>query len=398
MTMASSNMLPYDDLELEMEEVEGLVEVSSVGRGKTASKASKAGSAVVGAVAGVCSSKYRSRWGCCTFVVLIVVILTLWLTNTKDIEAAEGTGGSHVSDVDAKNVTQVEPTPAPTMKEKTPEPTPKATPSPTKAPTAQPTAKATSPPTAQPTAKATSSPTANPTKAEATTDENKLTPTEQEEENTEADKGDTKEVPDDVPDEIPDAKDEQESPKADTAAPLDATDKTSSAEHTAFEYSFPSTPFAVRTENPPTTAVLDDYAKTWGTWQLGDLPEMDRSAFCGDYAHCDVPKDKLPNGAWQADSAYVTKFLEEADKLVDRARNAILAEYGKSANDTEMFDLTYRDDLNRRELGGKGPPDNGGWTTKRSMDGLARRLLHAIMTRDTFTFVMGGHSAAAGHG
>jgi hypothetical protein len=34
-------MLPLDDLELEMEEVEGLVEVSTVGRGKT-SRSSRA--------------------------------------------------------------------------------------------------------------------------------------------------------------------------------------------------------------------------------------------------------------------------------------------------------------------------------------------------------------------
>jgi hypothetical protein len=46
----------------------------------------------------------------------------------------------------------------------------------------------------------------------------------------------------------------------------------------------------------------------------------------------------------------------------------------------------------------KGLRDNGGWTTKRSFDGLVRRLLHAMMTSDTFTVVMGGHSAAAGQG
>lgn len=38
------------------------------------------------------------------------------------------------------------------------------------------------------------------------------------------------------------------------------------------------------------------------------------------------------------------------------------------------------------------------WTTRQSLDGLARRLIHAIMTGDTFNMVMGGHSAAAGHG
>ena len=35
----------------------------------------------------------------------------------------------------------------------------------------------------------------------------------------------------------------------------------------------------------------------------------------------------------------------------------------------------------------KGNRGNGGWTTKRSFDGLVRRLLHAMMTNDTFTVV-----------
>ena len=35
----------------------------------------------------------------------------------------------------------------------------------------------------------------------------------------------------------------------------------------------------------------------------------------------------------------------------------------------------------------RGDRGNGGWTTKRSFDGLVRRLLHAMMTQDTFTVV-----------
>ena len=35
----------------------------------------------------------------------------------------------------------------------------------------------------------------------------------------------------------------------------------------------------------------------------------------------------------------------------------------------------------------RGSRGNGGWTTKRSFDGLVRRLLHAMMTNDTFTVV-----------
>ena len=78
----------------------------------------------------------------------------------------------------------------------------------------------------------------------------------------------------------------------------------------------------------------------------------------------------------------------------------------------------------------RGDRGNGGWTTRRSHDGLVRRILHAIMTQDTFTVVskyahkaerlphlkelysaltlfslflspnrlVGGHSAAAGQG
>ena len=42
--------------------------------------------------------------------------------------------------------------------------------------------------------------------------------------------------------------------------------------------------------------------------------------------------------------------------------------------------------------------DKGGWTTQTSWDGLKRRLLHAIMTEDTFVFAMGGHGAAQGLG
>jgi hypothetical protein len=144
--------------------------------------------------------------------------------------------------------------------------------------------------------------------------------------------------------------------------------------------------------------VLENYKETYGTWQLDDhvSNDFDRESFCGEFEHCDVPQDLFPENSWQKDSDYVKLFLNEAEKLVDRARNAILAEYGKSPEDTEMFDLTYEEEENHRKL--KGPPVNGGWTTKKSMKGLSRRLLHAIMTRDTFTFILGGHSGAAGHG
>jgi hypothetical protein len=45
-----------------------------------------------------------------------------------------------------------------------------------------------------------------------------------------------------------------------------------------------------------------------------------------------------------------------------------------------------------------GEGERGGWSTYKSIEGLKRRLIHAVMTEDTFIFAMGGHSSAAGHG
>ena len=469
----AANILPLDDLELEMEEVEGLIELSTVGGGRRNKSSFQSSNAVIGAVAGGCSSKYRSRWGCCALILLTLVLMAIWMTDTKDLKAAEGEGGSHVSDVEDKNMTHVEttlsPTKAPTANPTTPPPTaapvtpfPTASPktpsataspktpsptaqptvvstpqdkqgakdaegeggshvsdvedknmthvettlSPTKASTAKPVAATSPPPTAAP---VTPSPAASPKPPSPTAPSITLSPTAQPtvvassqekqgaKDNTVSDAATPS--PSSATTQPPVAENATQ-PKAKSPSPTaNESPKPAKVEpatrDTSAGYAFPETPFAVRTENPPSPAVLEKYSKEWGTWTL-DLREMDRDAFCGNYAHCDVPQDKFPEDAWQADADYVSKFLEEADNLVDRAMNAILAEYGKTPTETEMFDLTYRDNLKRREL--KGPPDNGGWTTKRSMQGLSRRLIHAIMTRDTFTFIMGGHSAAAGHG
>jgi hypothetical protein len=39
-----------------------------------------------------------------------------------------------------------------------------------------------------------------------------------------------------------------------------------------------------------------------------------------------------------------------------------------------------------------------GWHDRKGWDNLQRRILHAIMSEDSFSYLMGGHSAAAGHG
>ena len=329
----AANLLPLDDLELETEEVEGLIEVSTVGRGK---KKASISSTAAAEVAGLCNSRYRGRWGCLLLVVSAVVAI-LWFADTSDLQAAVGMRGSHVSDVEGKNVTEPVNESSVANDEG---------------------------------AKEGSVPATSPPAKDAT-------------ETT--DKKDTSATTDASP----------ETPTKDTTATTPDEPATATTATVTGDSKLPK-PYTVMTENPPSPAVLEEYAKTWGTWQLGELPKMDRDAFCGTQSHCDVPRDKFPPNAWQSDSAYMEKFLDEADKLVDRAMHAILAEYGKEPTDSAMFDLSYKE-FGRRDLG-KGPPDNGGWTTKRSMQGLARRLLHAMMTRDTFTLIMGGHSAAAGHG
>lgn len=106
---------------------------------------------------------------------------------------------------------------------------------------------------------------------------------------------------------------------------------------------------------------------------------------------------------------YVNHFLDAASNLLYRAEQAIYTEYGlldpnlvkteeEKVKLEKMFHLQMVDLEN-----GEVPPDTrqndkGGWTTKKSFEGLVRRLLHAMMTGDTFTVVMAGHSAAAGHG
>jgi hypothetical protein len=149
---------------------------------------------------------------------------------------------------------------------------------------------------------------------------------------------------------------------------------------------------------------------TWGSWTLG-LPTYisnhDQAAYSySKYPNRDVPWDQFHSHAWQRDTAYVKQFLDQGQQLVTRAMEAILAEYGHDDRNrnvsfqerSSMFAISKWD--NDLKFDTFIPPDTkqGGWTTTRSWKGLQRRLLHAIMTQDSFVLSMGGHSAAAGHG
>ena len=164
--------------------------------------------------------------------------------------------------------------------------------------------------------------------------------------------------------------------------------------------------------------VKAELASKWGTWTLVDpkAAERPKDDFARTFPDRDIPWDKFPDKAWQVDQSYLSKFLPEAKAHVERAMEAILAEYGWSKLDSPNLKLEERIDGTEQQphsfktavlnltveeawqgknmVGG----DLGGWISKEYFDGLIRRLMHAIITGDTFTLVMGGHSSAAGHG
>lgn len=145
----------------------------------------------------------------------------------------------------------------------------------------------------------------------------------------------------------------------------------------------------------------DALAKKWGSWKLVDStkrPVVDYDK----YDQKDIPASKFPKNAWQRDKAYLKDFVAEGIALIERSMEAILTEYGHGKFDSsepfderaKMFSITFDPDIPTAAYNYK----NAGFTFQSSWEGLKRRILHSIMTEDTFTFVMGGHSAAAGHG
>ena len=151
----------------------------------------------------------------------------------------------------------------------------------------------------------------------------------------------------------------------------------------------------------------------WGGWNFWDDEEDSRPTenFLLKFPNGDVPNDQFPENAWQADAVFVNHYLHDAGKLVERAMEAIYAEYGYSSEGMTPEQLAARSDKIFQWYITNGPNDNvvpnnvkkgrsnqGGFIPKKSHDGLVRRLLHAMMTSDTFTVVLCGHSVAAGSG
>lgn len=68
----------------------------------------------------------------------------------------------------------------------------------------------------------------------------------------------------------------------------------------------------------------------WGSWHFWDGDEDIRPAddYLASYPNRDIPGDEFPEDAWQADAVFVNHYLNDADKLISRAMEAIFMEYG----------------------------------------------------------------------
>ena len=153
---------------------------------------------------------------------------------------------------------------------------------------------------------------------------------------------------------------------------------------------------------------------TFGRWHFWDGEEdirPSKSDYAADYTYRDIPGEFFSDDAWQADAVFINHILNDGDKMVARTLEALFTEYGRGkplppegyAQRTEMFRM---EQINLASA--TSPPDDyvpktgkrskGGWSTSRSLSGLTRRLLHAMMTNDEFVVVLGGDAASAGHG
>jgi len=143
----------------------------------------------------------------------------------------------------------------------------------------------------------------------------------------------------------------------------------------------------------------------WGAWDFKDERNVVRPIANFDkIPYKDLANRKFPKNSWQTDEKYVRDFIKEANSLVDRMTEGIYAEYGhptKKADGTLLTaeEIEARNALFQVKIGPLERGENAvSFINQIGMDALTRKLLHAMITNDEFYFVLGGHSAAAGHG
>jgi len=160
---------------------------------------------------------------------------------------------------------------------------------------------------------------------------------------------------------------------------------------------------------------MNEIREKWGSWAFRDDQNKIRPiADLNSVEYKDVMNTDFPPNVWQTDPKYVKDFILEGRKLIMRMRLAIEAELGhpivieKNEDGTngiskedrnekkELFKIHILEDGENVSTVRRGPGIS--YMNKGAFNALVRKLLHAMITNDEFYFVLGGHSAAAGHG
>ena len=150
---------------------------------------------------------------------------------------------------------------------------------------------------------------------------------------------------------------------------------------------------------------MDEVRKVFGAWEFHDYQDGVRPVVNFDKTpYRDMDNRDMARNTWQKDEKYTMDFIAEGKKLVDRVLEGIYAEYGHPTKGLSDDEIQERNELFGIEILNATNPqkpnhDRGvAFMTEKALDMLARKLLHAMITNDEFYVVLGGHSAAAGHG
>jgi len=151
------------------------------------------------------------------------------------------------------------------------------------------------------------------------------------------------------------------------------------------------------------TVKMNAVREEWGAWDFGEeYTEIRPLANFDKTPYKDMKNADFPTNSWQTDEKYTRRFIEEGKKLVTRVKEGVYAEYGHATKDlTTPEEIAARDELFQVVISEAAPPartSGVSWITPKGFDALVKKLLHGMKTNDEFYYVMGGHSAAAGHG
>lgn len=145
---------------------------------------------------------------------------------------------------------------------------------------------------------------------------------------------------------------------------------------------------------------MEDVRNKWGAWDFHDhATEIRPIANFDKTEYKDMLNSKFPKKSWQMDESYCKSLMDEGRKLIHRVREGIYAEYGHPTEGLNEEEIQARNELFKVHITDSQPRGAGvAWITQQGFDMLTRKLLHGMITNDEFYYIMGGHSAAAGHG